>query len=817
MNSSKCKFYAWALLFGVVSGCSPTKDLQEGEVYLKANKIEISPKIIEPDNIYPYIKQRENTRALWLFKLKMQQYLAVKDVDREAKNEKKRAKWEGKNAKRVEKGKEAKEFKPVLYTRLKNSGEPPVIFDTTLVNLTIVQFEKALFNRGYFRNEVYTELKYNSDSSKVIVSYLTHEGPQYTLDKISMVLEDPALKDVVKLANKGSLLHKGNPYNTDVIDAERERFSSEMRNNGYYFFSKEYITFTVDSTVGNYQVNMQMVVKNPTGTGTENDSLASRHRQYKVGRITINTDYSAKYGNPPEDTLTYENLIFSNISTMQYNPVAFPEKLFFSTGELYSEKAQSRTYTRLSGLNNFKYINISYSQPQKDTNVLDCSIMMTPFPKQSFGVEVEGTNTAGNLGISGYVSYNNRNIFRKAENFRIRLKGGVEAQRTNSASAEVNEGIFNTIEYGVETSLIFQNLLLPSGWRAKILREFNQPKTSLNLIYNYQNRPDFERFLVNTSLGYSFVNRKVNTNEFFIYPVDINFIRIEKSPEFTQRLEDLNNPLLDATYDNQFILGTRVLENWTNKRNSRQKNYLLNQALFESAGNLLQVVNNGFAEKDPPDDNGESYYTISGVRYAQFVRFQNDLSQNTRINRSQSMAYRFLGGLGIPYGNARSLPYDRSFYGGGANDNRGWRARSLGPGSMIDSLKVGVDQVADIKLQISAEYRFTVFKSIEGAFFADAGNIWLLREDEARPGANIDLSRFYKEVALSSGVGLRFNFGFLLIRLDWGFKILDPNLPEGERFVLAPPEGGYLDNYSKYSQGRTYSYSVLNLGIGYPF
>ena len=181
------------------------------------------------------------------------------------------------------------------------------------------------------------------------------------------------------------------------------------------------------------------------------------------------------------------------------------------------------------------------------------------------------------------------------------------------------------------------------------------------------------------------------------------------------------------------------------------------------------------------------------------------------------MAYRFLGGLGVAYGNNKVLPYDRSFYGGGANDNRGWRARSLGPGSMIDSLKAGIDQVADIKIQISAEYRFKMFKALEGALFADAGNIWLFRDDPERPNANFEWDRFYKELALSTGIGLRFNFGFLLVRLDWGFKIIDPNLPEGERFVLRKIPGGYLENYQKYSGGASYNKNVLNLGIGYPF
>jgi outer membrane protein assembly factor BamA len=814
------KIYLCVVIGLLAISCNPTKNLGSNEVFLRGNTIDISGKIIEQDVLYPYIKQRDNKRAMWFFKVKLQQHLMFNDSALVVKNDKKRKKLTAKNQKRLEAGKDTVEFKPTFFTRLKQSGEKPVIFDSTLAFETATQFEKALFNRGYFHSKITPHFQYNKKRNKVSVIYTADEGPQFKLNKIAIVINDTSLKESVKTTNKYSLLHKGDPFNTDKIDHERLRFTSEMRNQGYYYFTKEYLVYEIDSSIEGNLVDIKIILKNPSEINTASDSVTiTQHEKYRIGSITLNTSFNPKFNDNPSDSIHFENLIYVNLSRLEYDPHTFVNKLFYNSGEYYSQGAESKTYTRLSGLNNFKYINIGFSKDDQDTNLLNCNILMTPFPSQSVGVEVEGTNTSGNLGVSGYLSYLHRNIFNNAEQLKIRIKGGLEAQQTNSVSDQSNPdgfNIFNTVEYGIESSLTFQDLLLPSGLNEKILRKFNQPKTSFNYIMNYQNRPDFERFLINSSMAYIFTNKGVHTNQFYIYPIDLSFIRIKKSADFAKRLDELNNPLLDATYDNQFIAGSRIIETWTNKKTTSQNSFALNRAQFELAGNVLYLADKALNNSPTIDTaSGDTYYSIGGVRYAQFVKVQNDFHYNTRVGRSQTMAYRFLGGIGVPYGNAKSLPYDRSFYGGGANDMRGWQARSLGPGSMIDSLKVGVDQVADIKLQLSAEYRFNIFKTLEGAIFADAGNIWLLREDPARPNADFDIKRFYEEIALSVGTGARFNFGFLLIRLDWGIKIFDPSLPKGQRFVLN--NGDYLNNYKEYTGGKSYQYSVFNLGIGYPF
>ena len=815
------KIYVLVILSFILSGCNPTKQLESGEVYLKANQIKISDNIIAQDELLPYLKQRANQKAVWVIKLKMQQYLMFNDSVLAVKNDKKRIKTQRKNTKRIEAGKDTLEFKPVLTYRIKESGEAPVVFDETLAMETAEQFEKAIFNKGYFYNEVTPSFKYNSDSSKVKVIYHTVEGSQFKLNKIALEINDPKLVAAVKEANKYSLLHSGDPFNTEKIEKERLRFTTELRSQGYYNFSKENLSYEIDSTLSGDLVNIKIIISNPTEYVASEDTIKSlSHIQYHIGEIMLNTSFNPQFNDDPTDSIHFENITFINLSRLRYNPYSFKNKLFFEEGDLYSQKTEARTYTRLSGLNNFKYINISFLPDAIDSNILNCNIAMTPFPSQTWGVEVEGTNTSGNLGISGYLSYLHRNTFHNAEEFKVRFKGGLEAQPTNTSSDGETTAvldIFNTVEYGVETSLTFQDLILPSGLRARILRKYNRPKTSVNFILNYQNRIDFERFLTNASLGYSFIHKKTNTNEFFIYPVDVSFIKIEKSAAFEQRLEELNNPLLFATYDNQFIAGSRAIQTWTNKKTASQKSFSLNRFQFELAGNVLSLANKVLNTDQFIDTTtNETYHTVGAIRYAQFLKVQNDIHYNSGISRGHTIAYRALGGIGIPYGNSVVIPYDRSFYGGGANDMRGWQARSLGPGGQLDdSLRVGIDQVADIKIQLGAEYRFNLFKALEGAVFADAGNIWLLKKDEARKLAEFDINRFYKEIALSAGFGARFNFGFLLVRLDWGIKIFDPALPEGQRFALV--KGEFLHNYETYTKGRAYQYSVFNLGIGYPF
>ncbi|MGB0806909.1 MAG: BamA/TamA family outer membrane protein [Salibacteraceae bacterium] len=805
LKSIILKIYVFLIIGFAFGACNPVKHIPEDAVYLKKNKIQIPRTIIEKDALYPFIKQKANSKTLWIVKYKMQQYLSFNQESVDLKNQNKKNKLEDKNHKREAKNKDPVEFKDVWSYRQKEAGEEPVIFKERAVKQTIAQFEKALFNIGYFHSEVSAKYNFNRDSNKVVVTYLANTGPRFTLNKISLVINDNDLLEAVKKANKESLLHSGDPYQTEIIEKERQRFSTEMRNQGYYFFNREYIEFEIDSTIDGDQVNIKTIIKNPAETNyTNNERTSLPHLKYKIGQITLNTSFDSKYPDEPEDSIHFEKLIFINLSRLKYNPHAFVNKLFFKSGEYYSQEKEEKTYSRISGLNNFSYINIGFSPDETDSTTMNCNIQMSPLPSQTVGVELEGTNTGQNLGVSGYLTYSHKNLFGSAEELITRIKGGFESQYTDYEYE--SNGLFgtNTTEYGFETSLIFQNLLVWPSLSHKILQRFNRPKTSLNFIFNDQKRPDFTRRLTNLSLAYFFTRKQENTTEYAFYPIDISYVLMNNSEAFNQRLEEENNPLLKSTYSSQFIVGSRALETWTNRKTVNQKSFILNKTQADIAGNLLYLFDNLL--NNTTSDSG-NYYEVLGVRYAQFVRVQNDWRFTQRINSNHSIAYRAMGGIGFAYGNSEVLPYERSFYGGGANDNRGWIARTLGPGSYSDTEKAGIDQVGDIKIQLSAEYRFTIVKSIEGAFFTDVGNIWLRQRDSNRPNAEWKIDRFLSEMAIGAGPGLRLNFGFLLVRFDWGFKIYNPGNPVNYRWF-----GGGEENVWEYGAGGTF-----NLGIGYPF
>lgn len=801
-----------------LGACNPIKHIPEGSVYLQKNKINIPRHIIEPDELYPYIRQKANTKSLWVVKYKMQQYLSFNQEKVDLKNEKKHEKIEAKNEKRIAKGKEPKDVKDAWSYTQKEDGEEPVVFEVRSVKQTTAQFEKALFNIGYFQNKVFSELKYNSDSNKVTVIYSADLGPRFHLNTISLVINDPEILEEVKIANKETLLHAGDPYLSDMLENERLRLTSEMRNQGYFYFQKEYVEFEVDSTLTGELVDIKTIIKSPSViNSTNNEQTILSHLKYTIGQITLNTSFDPNVPNQPEDSIHFENLTYENLSKLDYNPHAFVNKLFFSTGEYYSQKNEERTYSRLTGLGNFSYINLGFNPNAKDSTILDCKILMSPISSQTIGIEAEGTHN-GSPGVAGYLSYTHRNLFGSFESLKIRFKGGFELQQGGYAYTENNLFEDNTIEYGVETSLIFQELWLPRGLSQRILKRFNRPKTGLNFVFNNQKRPDFKRKLLNVGLGYYATRKKKNTTDYIFFPVDITFVDMDLSDSLSNRLETENNPLLNSTYSDQFIFGAKAIQTWTNRQSINQKSFILNRAQIDIAGNLLSLFDQ--ALENNKSDSGD-YYEVAGIRYAQFLKVQNDWHFNKKISRNQSLAYRLMGGIGMAYGNSDALPYDRSFYGGGANDNRGWRARTLGPGSYPDTEKDGIDQVADIKLQVSAEYRFTIVKSLEGTFFADVGNIWLRQEDVNRPNAHFEFDRFMTELAIGSGPGLRFNFGFLLVRFDWGLKIYNPGKDVPYRWIgtVQPIKDAYgnVTNANVTGLEETLNNSVLNLGIGYPF
>lgn len=834
------------MLVGTLFSCSPTRNLSKGENLLVANKIVFKDKHerkhLSEDDMSGVIRQKPNRKILGLYRFHLQAYNVVSPQKLEEKNQKKKARIDKRNTRRIAKGKDTLEYKPHWLDWLRNTvGEPPVILDTVSTQKSTDQLEKYLFNKGFFLNEVDYDVQYrhkfgyifkklfhdslpdsvevNARTQKVVIHYNIRTRSLYTINKFQFTIDDLLLLDDVKKSVKSSLIIKGAPYDVDKIEAERDRLTSSMRNKGYYQFQKQFIYFEVDSSLNKHAVNIKEIITNPASEN-EADSVKIHHKKFRIRNVYVNTSYDPKSSFVGADTLYALDMYFLNFELLRYRPELISDNVFIKAGRYYNEQAENYTYTRLAGLKNFKFINIDFEVIQGAGNdtlgYLDCTIRLTPSDRQSLAFETEGTNRSSNLGISGNVAYKNKNIFRGAERFEVRLRGGLEAQQTSNVSVSsddanqtVSEALpFNTLEYGGELSLYIPELVFPKKvYNSFRLPRYNEPRTNLNFNYSFQQRPDYTRTISNTYISYLFSLTTKNRNNFIFNPFDISFIRIDKSTAFQERLDEINNSFLSASYNDQLITATKFSHIWSNERQLRSNSTSIMTNL-ELSGNILSTI---YDVTNQPKTNGE-YYELMGNRFSQYTRIDSDIRIKKFLTKKTRVIYRFFGGIGIPYGNSEVLPFVKSYFGGGSNDIRAWQARTLGPGSVPDSLDQGIDQIGDILIEANVEYRFPIVDFVEGAAFIDGGNIWLLNEDEQRPGGKFEFDRFYKEIALGAGVGLRFDFSFLLIRIDGAFQIHDPGLIEGERWIFEPKDIYYQ------THGRAYRPTFnLNLGINYPF
>ncbi len=847
-------FFFLTTVFSLWS-CKATRNLNENQTLLVKNTIEYvdkeNHKHISEDDITAVLRQKPNRKILGIWRFHLQAYNIVSSEKIEQKNAKKRRRIEKKNERRRNRGKDTVEFQPHWLDWLRNTvGEPPVILDTNKTSESTQQVEKFLFNNGFFNNSVSYSLQYRykwsyrlksifNDSispeierknrlKKAEVVYNITTGSLYKINDVQFSLEDVNTLKAIKKAVRNSALGKGAPYQVETIEEERERVTNEMRNQGYFDFQKEYIYYRVDSTLQKNRVNIQQVITSPKRQEmteqNKDTTIAENHRKYRIRNVYVNSNYKANSSFVGSDTLYTNNIYFLNRELMQYKATLLADNIFIQAGDIYSEERELYTYNRLAGLKNFKFINIDFEKIEglgSDTlGYLDCTIRLTPSAQQSVGIEAEGTHRSSNLGVSGSLTYANKNTFKGAERFEVRVHGGLEAQQISNVSEgedDANQTVsaalpFNTIEYGGELSLYIPELLIPFRSISPIqLPKYNEPRTNFNLTYNFQQRPDFTRTILNSSFSYLFSLTGKNTNNITIYPVDVAFIGIEKSTAFENLLNSLSNSVLSASYTNQLITSTKFSHEWSNQRDSKSsknKNFTAVFSNFEIAGNALQTIYN--ATNEPRNKNGN--YELFGNPFAQFVKVDSELRIHNQLTKNSKIVYRAFAGVGVPYGNSEALPFVKSFFGGGANDIRAWQARTLGPGALPDSLGSGIDHIGDILLEANIEYRYPLIDFLEGAAFIDAGNIWLLEKQEQRPNGHFELDQFYKQIAVGAGLGLRLDFTFLIVRIDAGIPIHDPSLPETERWIFQSK-----DQY-KAAYKKSYTPKVnFNLGIGYPF
>ena len=689
----------------------------------------------------------------------------------------------------------------------KHFGEKPAIYnERTAINVTH-KMNRYLNNIGFFNSSV--NFKTNFKNKVVNITYVIKPAIPYRVTEISYDIPDTLVESFVNKKLNQTLIKKNDIYNAYTFDDERDRITEDLRNTGYYYFNRNYIQFIVDSNLMSHSMNVDLVINNvkKQDNNVPGKFTEENHKRYFINNVTIIPEFdpsnTTKFDtvlhniNFWKDTNTYTYYFLYN-SKQHLLPSAFNSAIKIKPGEVYSAKKIQDTYRKLFNYKIIQTANISFdtiaTKNDNDLNhyYLNSRIQLKDNKLNRFLAEVEGTNSSGDLGIRGNLSFFNKNIFKRAEVLRIRLKGGVEAQKVSNQSGEAS-GLFNTFEAGIDGTIFFPRFLFPIK-----LDHFNQkyiPNTNLNFGYNYQRRPLYSRNITNLDIGYTWKAGK-NINH-ILTPININYVNMMPTPTFDSILENEPNRKLREQYSDHSIVGLKYSYIFNNQNMNALRHFIYFRADLETSGNLVYAFNS--LANTPKSDSG--YYEVFGVRYSQFIRLNFDFRHYYYFARkTNSFVWRVLLGAGIPYLNSDELPYEKGFYAGGANDMRGWLFKELGPGDYSGDSPY--EKVGDIQIEGNLEYRFPIYSFFKGALFIDIGNIWTYKESESFPGGKFYFNKFVSQLAVDAGVGFRFDFKVLLFRIDLAAPMRNPGYPSGDRWRI------------KYLHPTDI---VWNFGIGYPF
>ena len=690
---------------------------------------------------------------------------------------------------------------------LRNIGEEPVIFDPTATSKSKDQIKTYLSSKGYFDGSVMETIETANRRSKVY--YNIDLKPAYTVNNIFYDIADTGLTMLIMSDSVNCLIERGKPYDVDILQAERARLERTVRDMGFYSFSGDNIFFRIDSTIGKRKVNIYYGVKKQLKFDSNNNPVLVLNSKYKVRSIYIFPDYFPKDvltgGDEYQrslDTINYRGYYFvTNLKRPAINYDVIIQALYLRPGATFNMTNTERSQTHLRSFKTYRLVNIRYNDllgnsiNPVDSAILDCIIQLTPMSKQSFTVEVEGTNSGGNLGGALGFIYQNKNLLHGAEQFNLKLKGAYEA------FSQSNTGIKSSEQYGVETSLRLPNFFLPFIEKESFIKKYD-PTTTIQAAYDYQNLPVYTRTMANAAFGYSWKAGSFQTH--LVNPFQLNLVRIPFiDPVYNTDVIKKSSYLINS-YKDVLIAGGSYSFIFNNQNLKKARNYWFGRFNFEAAGNLLYLYDK-LTNAKMINDTIFNHYNIFEQPFAQFVRTDIDIRFNRIINDVSSMVYRGFFGIGIPYKNSLAMPFERQYFEGGANGIRGWQVRSLGPGSYAPDSAKYVYQTGDIKLEANIEYRFKLFWVLEGALFADAGNIWAIKNDPDRPGAQFKINSFYKDIAIGTGFGMRFDFKFVLLRTDIGLKFRDPKLPASTCWIFSQPNPINHNNLA------------IVIAIGYPF
>ena len=750
-------------------GCSSTKHVPDGQMLLDKVEIKIDDdRTVHSEELINFLRQTPNHKVLGFAKLQLATYsLSGNDS----------TKW---------------------YNRwLRSLGQPPVIYDADLTDASRRQLRQAMINRGYMEAEVEVDTLLRPDKKRAAVTYRIHTGEPHVISNMALNVPDSAIRAILERDSAMFDIGAGDLFARNRLDNLRTTIASRLHDEGYYGFSREYITFTADTVRGSKDIALTLNLRAP-----DNTRPADPHHLYYIRSVTFVTEEATHAEHP--DTVGYRNISVVYGPDRYIKPSALYDMCFIEPGRPYSSRMVDKTYSSLSRLSILRFINIEMHPGGTVGNaeMLDAVITISRNKKQSISLELEGTNSEGDLGFGIGATYQNRDLTHRSELLSVKFRAAYESLSGNL------DGFINKrfTEYAAEAGITFPKFELPFASRA--FKKRMQATTEFALSFNWQERPEYTRVIAGIAWRWKWNNRLRDMARRHTFDlIDINYVRLPRSTiDFIDQIAP-SNPLLRYSYEDHFIMRLGYTFYQTNRRipTAEVNAFAMQPSITtwrfsaETAGNLLYGLSHLFKAKR---DDGA--YKVFGIQYAQYVKGEIDHTYTLNLNSRNALAFHAGFGIAYPYGNSSMVPFEKRFYAGGANGVRGWGVRTLGPGcyDSRNDVEDFINQCGDISLILSAEYRAKLFWVFEGAIFIDAGNIWTIHEYPNQPGGMFKFNKFYKQIAASYGLGIRMDFTYFLLRFDLGFKAHNPAMNQ-EPWPLIHP---------KWSRDANFHFSV-----GYPF
>lgn len=857
MKNNSTKITAFILIAILICACNAVKRVPDGKNLLVKNNIVVNGKSTNDENASNQLYQKPNGTLLG-YKLRLNLYNLANlnpDSTYQAKFKNHPGLYERQakllSAKQVDRLGQSFLYKGI-HEFLKNTGEPPVIIDTVRTKKSLQRLKFYYFNNGYFN----VSTDYTIDSiarKKAQINYNITTGPGYTLDTIKTKILTPALDSLYKINTDPSFLKSGNQYKTTDFEEEKNRITTYYRNHGAYFFQPTYVTFDIDTIGKKHKADVTLIINN-NNIQERDSSRTEPFKLYKISDVNIYTDYSpANAKSKINDSTTYNNFNLYSYKKLKYKPRAITDAIFINKGSTYSDTRTTLSSRYLNNLKIFNYPSIQYEVDKRDSTAqsLIANVYLTPRKKYSFGATLDVTHSnIQDFGIGASISQTIRNVFNRAETLEISARANIGSSKD---MANPNNNFFNVSEYGLDLKLNFPRILLPFGTE-KIIPKRMIPYTSITSGFSKQQNIGLDKENFTGGISYNWSPKRYNTaklellnaqyvrnlnpnNYFNVYTSsydelngigkDYNTVASNWGEDAEQQAQknltiptgttNFTNEVLtgqtalkpgDAEYkdvesieerrirltENDFILATSYTFTKTTKKDLADNTFYQFKTKIESAGTLLSAISSiANLEK-----NANGNYSIFNLEYSEYLKTEFDYIKHWDFGKEKVLAVRSFFGIAVPFGNSDYIPFSRSYYSGGSNDNRAWQPYSLGPGS---TNALNDFNEANMKIALSAEFRFKIFGDVKGALFADAGNIWNVFDNVIDDKARFNSLNDLDEIALGSGFGLRYDLSFFVIRLDLGFKTYNPAHDEGNRW------------FKEYNFGH----SVLNFGINYPF